>query len=507
MSNQHSVLEATVAWERETALLESIQATLEWDERTGMPEAAGDYRADQITFLSGMIHQRRTHSEQAARIEQLSQSVSSELPDSDLAVTVRCLQRDLIRRQKLPLELVQATTKAIVLGQQAWSIARPKHDFASFLPHLQTIVSLKREEAQRLAIDDSPYNGLLDGYEEGAREADLAEMFTKLCASLVPIVAEAAESSRRKARKIEGKVFEIEQQRLFNRTVAAAIGFNFKAGRLDETHHPFCTTLGPRDCRILTRYQSSDLMSGLFSTLHEAGHGMYEQGLPPDVFGLPLGSYASLGIHESQSRLWENAVGRSEPFWRWCLPIAKKHFPLALQSERPEDLYAQVNQVAPSLIRVEADEATYNLHIAIRFDLERSLIHGQLAPRDLPDAWSEAYQRYLGISPAHHGEGVLQDVHWSAGLFGYFPTYTLGNLYAAQLIDTASKEIGKLETLFQQGEFLPLLQWLRQHIHRHGKRYLPGELVHRITGQPISAEPFLAYLRLKLQNVGLLTQR
>jgi len=505
MSNQHSVLEATLAWERETALLESIQATLEWDERTGMPEDAGDYRADQITLLSGMIHQRRTHSEQAARIEQLSQSVSSELPDSDLAVTVRGLRRDLIRRQKLPLELVQATTKAIVLGQQAWSIARPKHDFDSFLPHLQTIVSLKREEAQLLAIDGSPYNGLLDGYEEGAREADLAEMFTKLCASLVPIVAEAAESSRRKNQNTEEKVFEIEQQRLFNRTVAAAIGFNFKAGRLDETHHPFCTTLGPRDCRILTRYQSNDLMSGLFSTLHEAGHGMYEQGLPPDAFGLPLGSYASLGIHESQSRLWENAVGRSEPFWRWCLPIAKQYFPIALHTERPEDLYAQVNQVAPSLIRVEADEATYNLHIAIRFDLERSLIHGQLAPCDLPDAWSEAYQRYLGIKPVHHGEGVLQDVHWSAGLFGYFPTYTLGNLYAAQLIDTASKEIGKLDTLFEQGDFQPLLQWLRQHIHHHGKRYLPGELVRRITGQPISAEPFLTYLRLKLQNVGLLT--
>lgn len=501
MSNQPSILQATFAWERETALLESIQATLEWDERTGMPDDAGDYRADQITLLSGMIHQRRTHPEQAARIEQLSQLVSAEPADSDLAVTVRCLQRDLIRRQKLPLDLVQAMTKAIVLGQQAWSVARPKHDFDSFLPHLQTIVSLKREEAQLLAIEGSPYNGLLDVYEEGAREADLVEMFTKLCASLVPIVAEA---SRRKAIRTEEKVFEIEQQRLFNRTIAAAIGFNFKAGRLDETHHPFCTTLGPKDCRILTRYQPTDLMSGLFSTLHEAGHGMYEQGLPVEAFGLPLGSYASLGIHESQSRLWENAVGRSESFWQWCLPIAKNYFPGSLQSDRPEDLYAQVNQVSPSLIRVEADEATYNLHIAIRFDLERSLIHGKLEPCDLPDAWNEAYRQYLGIAPTNHGEGVLQDVHWSAGLFGYFPTYTLGNLYAAQLLNAASRDIGKLDTLFQQGEFQPLLEWLRQHIHRHGKRFLPGELVRRITGQPISAEPFLAYLRSKLQNVGLL---
>lgn len=504
MNQFEQVLESTCNWERETALLESIQATLEWDERTGMPEAAGAYRADQVTYLSGLIHARRTDTQQAERIEQIWATATQEAPHSDLAVTARCLRRELLRRQKLPLELVQATTKAVVLGQQAWVAARSAKSFEQFLPSLSTIVALKREEAQLLAIDGSAYNGLLDQYEEGANESALATMFTDLRSRLVPIVAEAAENTRQKGLQTSHAPIPIDLQRNFNRFVAQQVGFDFSAGRLDETDHPFCTTLGPRDCRILSRYNETDFLSGLYSTLHEAGHGMYEQGLPVQHYGLPLGSYASLGVHESQSRLWENIVGRSLAFWCWCLPQVNKHFKDHFSSRSENDMYVQTNLVTPSLIRVEADEATYNLHIAIRFEIERALIAGQLEAKDLPDAWSSLYQEYLGIEPTHHAEGCLQDVHWSAGLFGYFPTYTLGNLIAAQIMESIAQELGDLASLHQRGDFAPLLNWLRTRVHSHGKRYQSTELVLQITGQPLAADAFINYLRSKLSETGLL---
>jgi carboxypeptidase Taq len=506
MPDVHSLLELTCQWERDTALLESTQATLEWDERTGMPLDAGAYRAEQITYLSGLIHQRRTDGAQADRISQLAELAQPEPSNSDLAVTARYLQRNLIRRQKLPLDLVQATTKAIVLGQQAWSLARKAKSFHDFLPHLAAIVKLKRQEANLLAINGSAYNGLLDEYEEGADERQLQILFADLRDKLVPVVAEAAEATKRRGPIFHQPNLPIAAQRPFNQFVAAKIGFDFKAGRLDETDHPFCTTLGPRDCRILTRYFEGDLLSSLFSTLHEAGHGMYEQGLPAEHFGLPLGSYASLGIHESQSRLWENAVGRSLPFWQWCTPQLQQHFSGAFDNVTAEDIYRSTNAVAPSLIRVEADEATYNLHIAIRFELEQKLISGNLEPKDLPDAWNAGYRDYLGIEPTNHAEGCLQDVHWSAGLFGYFPTYTIGNLIAAQWMESVQSSLGDLAALHCGGDFQPLLQWLRSNIHQHGKRFSPMGLVERVSGRPLSAEPFLNYLRTKLRDTGLLAE-
>lgn len=504
MNEPSSLAETTFQWERETALLESTQATLEWDERTGMPSEAGAYRAEQITYLSGLIHQRRTDTTQAERIDALVQLATTQPDNAELVVTARYLKRNLSRRQKLPLELVQAMTKAVVLGQQAWSQARKARSFADFLPSLSTIVKLKREEAQLLAMDGSPYNGLLDEYEEGAKEAHLQVMFADLRKQLVPIVAAAAEATRKRGSIFHQPTIPIAQQRVFNQLVAKQVGFNFEAGRLDETDHPFCTTLGPRDCRILTRYFENDLLSSLFSTLHEAGHGMYEQGLPAQHFGLPLGSYASLGIHESQSRLWENAVGRSLPFWQWCTPLLKQEFPGSFAQADAEIIYRYTNSVSRSLIRVEADEATYNLHIAIRFELEQKLISGSLEPTDLPDAWNAAYQEYLGITPSHHAEGCLQDVHWSAGLFGYFPTYTLGNLIAAQWMETIQQQIGDLESLHRRGDFRPLLDWLRSNVHKHGKRYTPSQLVERVSGRPLSAIPFVKYLTKKLSDTGLL---
>jgi carboxypeptidase Taq len=270
---------------------------------------------------------------------------------------------------------------------------------------------------------------------------------------------------------------------------------------LDVTAHPFCTTLGPHDCRITTRYYAEYFNSAFFGVLHEAGHGMYEQGLPPELFGIPLGEAVSLGIHESQSRLWENMVGRSRAFWEHFFPLARQSFPAALGDVSLEDFHFAVNDVRPSLIRIEADEATYNLHILIRFELEQSLIDGKLQVADLPAAWNEKYAKYLGITPPNDSDGVLQDVHWSAGLIGYFPTYSLGNLYAAQFFAQAETDLGNLAESFARGDFHTLLEWLRKHIHGHGQRYTSAELVQRVTNRPLTSQPLVDHLRAKLGSL------
>ena len=291
------------------------------------------------------------------------------------------------------------------------------------------------------------------------------------------------------------------KQRKISRWVAERIGYCFERGRLDETSHPFCTTLGPDDCRILTRYQEDFFPSGFYGTLHEAGHGLYEQGLPTEWYGLPPGTYASLGVHESQSRMWENFVGRSRAFWKWCSPELAQVVGADWAGLDEDQLFRDANLVQPSLIRVEADEVTYNLHILIRFEIERELMAGDLEVADAPDAWDDRYARYLGVNADSAKNGILQDVHWSAGLIGYFPTYTLGNLYAAQLMDAAQLELGDQSQAFADGEFGPLLQWLRSKIHAHGFSMHPGTLVEQACGQPLSAEPLLDYLRDKLRPV------
>jgi carboxypeptidase Taq len=286
-------------------------------------------------------------------------------------------------------------------------------------------------------------------------------------------------------------------QEEFVRRAAAEIGFDFQRGRLDVTHHPFCTEIGPDDCRITTRYDERYFPTAFFGTLHEAGHGMYDQGLRKEQYGLPPGSFVSLGIHESQSRLWENFVGRSESFWYCFYPLAQSYFPQALTDVSLAQFCFAINNVQPSLIRVEADEATYNLHIIIRFELEKSLINDEFSVSELPGAWKSKYREYLGLEPPNDADGVLQDVHWSAGLFGYFPTYSLGNLYAAQFAAQADADLGGVQQAFARGEFAGLLQWLRTKIHRRGQCFTAAELVQEITGRPLSHTPLLEYLRRK----------
>lgn len=477
---------------QQTAMLDSISALLNWDERTLLPSSAGEYRAEQVTYLADLIHQRRTDPVWGDQLRQLSESSLMKDEHSDEATTIRELKREYDKETNLPPALVSEMARTSVLGQQIWVEARQANDFRHFRPLLEKTIQLKRDQAEALGYDDQPYDALLDEFEPNATTAEVTRVLDDLRGELVPLVAEVAESSRRAPREIlRGPMFPRAAQETWGREAASQIGFEFQRGRLDVTHHPFCSTMGPHDCRITTRYDERFFSSGFFGILHEAGHGIYEQGLRPDQFGLPPGSFVSLGIHESQSRLWENFVGRRRSTWTDWFPRAQRAFPESLGSIDVEAFYFAINDVHPSLIRVEADEATYNLHIIIRFELEQALLSGDLPVSELPEAWNDRYEAMLGIVPDSDADGVLQDIHWSAGLWGYFPTYALGNLYAAQLFARAEEDLGGLDDAFAVGDFRPLLDWLRRQIHHRGKTYSATDLVRQVTGQSLEHAPRL----------------
>ena len=483
---------------RRTAALASVEELLGWDERTQLPPAGGEHRAEQSTLLAGLIHQRWTDPAFGEQLGQLSESPLAADAHSDAGVVVRRLKRQRDKRVRLPQTLVEELARTAVLGQQAWQEAREKDDFPLFRPLLEKTIELKRAQAEALGYPQCPYDALLDDYEPEELTANLARVLAGLREKLVPLVAEIQQSGRRPNTAVLERTFPIDVQERLGREAATAIGFDFSRGRLDVTIHPFCAGLGPNDCRITTRYDERFFNAAFFGILHEAGHGLYEQGLPTEHYGLPLGEAISLGIHESQSRLWENLVGRSRAFWTHFYSRAQASFPAALGDVSCDEFYFAINDVRPSLVRVEADEATYNLHILIRFELERALMDGDLAAADAPGAWREKYRQYLGVIPPDDRSGVLQDVHWSAGLIGYFPTYSLGNLYAAQFFAQAKADVVDLEGAVARGDFQPLLAWLREKIHRHGQRWSAAELVERVTGRPLSAEPLVAHLRAKL---------
>jgi carboxypeptidase Taq len=481
---------------REVRLLDSCAGVLGWDERTYMPRAGAELRGDQMALLARLSHEMATD---PAVGELLAAVEGSELVRSDgaAAANARELRRNYDRAVKLPKALVEELARVTSQAQGVWQEARSANDFPKFLPWLERLVTLKRQEAEAVGYQGHPYNALLDAYEPGATAEEITRVFADLAAELVPLVAAVAESSRKPDTAVLHRDYPIERQRQFSQAAARAIGFSFEAGRLDETTHPFCSGIGPGDCRLTTRYNPSFFNEAFFGTLHEAGHGLYEQGLPREAFGSPLGEAASLGVHESQSRLWENQVGRGRPFWDHFFPLAQEAFPAALKGATLDEFLFAVNDVRPSFIRVEADEATYNLHIILRFELEQALLTGDLKPADVPGAWNERFQRMLGLDVPDDRRGCLQDIHWSMGGLGYFPTYTLGNLLAAQFMAQARADLPGLDDDFRRGEFGRLLGWLRENIHRHGQRYRPSQLCERITGKPLSHRPLVAYLREK----------
>jgi carboxypeptidase Taq len=481
----------------ETAMLGAVEALLGWDERTIMPPAAGEYRAEQMTLLSGMIHARETDPKLGEWLGELSESSLARDPHSDSGTTIRELKREYDKRVKLPQSLVEEITRTSVLGQQKWVEARKNDDFRSFQPLLEKMVSLKRDEADALGYEECRYDALLDNYEPRARTSLVAKVLAALRAELVPLVAAIRDSGRQPDLSIVERHYPTAAQEEFGRRIAGQFGFDFNRGRLDVTAHPFCSEAGPHDCRITTRYNERHFNEAFFGILHEAGHGLYEQGLPAEHYGLPTAAAISLGIHESQSRMWENLVGRSRAFWEYAYPLAQQAFPEALGDVARESFYAAINDVRPSLIRVEADEVTYNLHILIRFELEQALVNDGMKVGELPAAWNEKYREYLGIVPPNDADGVLQDIHWSAGLFGYFATYSLGNLYASQFFAAADRDVGGLGAMFRRGEFAPLRQWLIEKIHRQGRRYTAAELVERVTEAPLSNDALMRHLREK----------
>ncbi len=483
---------------RETALLAAAESALGWDERTMLPPEAAEFRAEQLTLLAGMLHARRTDPRLGDWLGLLAESPFAADPHTPAGTVIRELRRQYDRRVKLPQSLVEELARTASLGQHAWEEARAKDDYDKFAPLLAKTFELKRAEADALGYESSRYDALLDDYEPGERTVNVARVLAALREALVPLVAEIAASGKQPDIAILEREYPVPAQESLAKGGAEAIGFDFRRGRLDVTAHPFCTTLGPKDCRITTRYDERFFSSAFFGVLHEAGHGIYEQGLAAEWYGLPPGEAVSLGIHESQSRLWENLVGRSREFWQYLYPQAQKSFPAALGQTSLEAFYFAINDVRPSLIRVEADEATYNLHILIRFELEQALLADEIPIADIPAAWNDKYQKYLGIRPASDADGVLQDVHWSAGLVGYFPTYALGNLYASQFFARAEKDLGALGPQFAKGQFAPLREWLNKHIHQHGQCYSAADLVQKITGKPLSHDPLIAHLRGKL---------
>lgn len=490
----NAAYERVLGHARETSLVGSILSVLEWDERTMLPPAGAEYRAEQETLLARMIHRRWTDSRFWDDLCLLADSPLAADPYSDSGTTIRRLRREAEKRRRLPQRLVEELARAAVLGQQAWEQAREADDYRRFRPHLETMFRLKREQAEALGTSKCLYDALLDDYEPEATTEAVGAVLAELRAQLVPLVRSIAESGRRGDASLLATLFPVSSQEAFARSAASALGFDFRRGRLDVTAHPFCAALGPNDCRITTRYDERFFPAALFGALHEAGHGMYDQGLPPEHHGLPLGSPASLGIHESQSRFWENFIARSRAFWEYFYPHAQRSFPEALGNVPIDAFYFAVNDVRPSLIRVEADEVTYNLHILVRFELEQELLDGRLPLDDLPAAWNAKYREYLGIAPPNDADGVLQDVHWAGGLIGYFPTYTLGNLYAAAFHAQADRDLGGLDRLLSRGLFGPVLDWLREKIHRQGQRYSAAELIERVTGSPLSPQPLVVYL-------------
>jgi carboxypeptidase Taq len=500
MGDPHKAYELLIDELKETALLGSVASVLGWDERTQLPPRGTEHRARQSSRLAKMVHERFTSSRIGDLLAEVEHSPLLVDPAGDAAVNVRETRRQYDRLSKLPTALVEELTSTAVLAQQVWGEARKESDYAKFEPWLAKTLTLKRREAECLGHGGDPYDALLDEFEPGETSVGIRRTFESLREPLVELIGKVAGSGRKAPTEILGREYPADAQQTLAREAAAAIGFDFAAGRLDVSLHPFCTELGPGDVRMTTRYDPHHFVDSLFGVLHETGHGLYSQGLEAAHFGTPRGEYISLGIHESQSRLWENLVGRSRSFWKWFLPRTRQVFPGPLTGVSDDDWCFAINDIHPSLIRVESDEATYNLHIMLRFELERAMLRDELSAADLPHAWEVKLREYLGVVPANDAGGCLQDIHWSGGAIGYFPTYTLGNLYAAQFFEQARTDLGDLDDQFARGEFRPLLAWLREKIHRHGKRFTGPQLVQHVTGKPLSAEPLLRHLRDKAER-------
>lgn len=474
---------------RELQLVGDTQALLSWDQEVLLPKKGIQYRAEQMSWFSGWQHDRFTAPEVGEWIAEAGDSIESQEEKANL----REWKHQYEQETRLPKRLVQEFAETRVHAQSAWTEARQKSDFSLFAEPLAKLIELCREQAECWGYEEHLYDALIDKFERGASTNKLTSTLGALREQLIPIVEEATNQPKFDRSRLSGP-FPVEAQQALNQEVAEAIGFDFEAGRIDTAVHPFCSGMAPFDTRLTTRYDENDFCSSLFGVLHEAGHGLYEQGLPKEWRGQPIGSSVSLGIHESQSRLWENHVGRSLAFWEQWMPRAIHYFP-QLKGLSAEDMFAAVNEATLSYIRVESDEVTYDLHILLRFELERAIFSGELAVKDIPGEWNKRFESYFGFPVENDSQGCLQDIHWSMGIFGYFPTYSLGNINAAHLMKTALEDDSAIETGLEKGDYSPLLNWMRQNIHKKGSLYLPDDLIVEATGKPADASALVEHLQ------------
>jgi len=480
-----------------TKLLNTIEL-LYWDQETKMPKNGVENRAEQIAYLSEILHEKSTEEKLGKIIDNLM--IEDDKYSSFDKAFVKKFHRDYSMAKKLPGELVSKLAKETSLAQSVWVEAKKEKNFDLFAPKLNILVDLLKEKADRLGYVSHPYDALLDEYEPFMKSESIKKIFDKLQTGLSEIVKKIKNSEQIDTEFLNQK-YSIEKQDEFGRQVIKDMGFSMDSGRLDVSAHPFTITLGSKDVRLTTRYSEDALFSGLFSNIHEAGHGLYELGFSKEIQGNILATGTSLGIHESQSRMWENQIGRSYEFWQHYYPKLKNIFPNELKNIELDGFYRAINKVSPSFIRVEADEVTYNLHIILRFNLEMDLMSGKLKVEDLPEAWNEKMENYLDIRPENDSEGVLQDVHWSSGLIGYFPTYSLGNIYGVQFYNKMKKDIANIEKNISKGNFGEILSWLRTNIHSYGSAYSAEELCKKITGEKLNPEYFLKYIDDKYKKI------
>jgi carboxypeptidase Taq len=488
---------------KHTRILQGIASHLDWDQETYMPSGSAGIRAEQLKTMAGLIHREKTSRQYANALSKLIDLSSGEIISQDLTppqiAAVKEWRRDYLQDTALPAKFVeefaQLTSQSII----AWRNAKKTDSFQQFAPFLDRIITLNRKKADLLGYTHHPYDALLDLYEPGLTTQETQQVFDKLKHTITPWIKKI--SSQHKDNSFLFGNWDHAKQIEFSHQILKAMGYDLNKGRLDFSSHPFSSASHPTDSRITTRIHPTSLISNISVILHEAGHALYEMGLPQNMYGTPLGDARSLGIHESQSRWWETRIGLSLPFWKHFLPILKNTFPGQLEHIDLNSFYQAINKVEPSFIRVEADEMTYPLHVILRFELEKALIEGSMNVRDIPEAWNNKMKDYLGIIPSNHTEGCLQDIHWSMGAFGYFPTYTLGNLYAAHLFEAFAKEHSNWEELVSKGELDFIKTWLSEHIYQHGRRYSSQDLLKLASGQTFSANAYIRYLEDKYRRI------
>ncbi|QYR23781.1 carboxypeptidase M32 [Paenibacillus sp. sptzw28] len=479
---------------------EEALGVLYWDLRTGAPRKGMDARSEAIGMLSGQMFKLSTAPELGEWLTEL------ETPDTNAGLSeiyrrlVTETRKDYDRSVKIPPKLYQEYVVLTSQAESIWEEAKEKSDYASFEPYLDKIITYQNQFIDLWGPGATRYDTLLDAYEPGMTTAELDRVFGGLRGKLVPLASAIAASPHQPETGFLKQSYSKEAQKKFSLFILEQMGFDFAAGRLDESVHPFATGLNPGDVRITTRYLTHDVTSALFGTIHEGGHALYEQNIMKDLIGTTLCSGTSMGIHESQSRFWENVIGRSKPFWSRYYRDLQQHFPNQLEVP-VEDFYRATNVVKPSLIRIEADELTYNLHIIIRYEIEKLIFNEGVKASELPSLWNEKYREYLGVVPENDGEGVLQDVHWSGGMFGYFPSYSLGNMYAAQITDTMERELPDLWDTVERGELLPVKSWLTDKVYQYGKLRTPSELITGITGKPLDPAYLVSYLERKYKDI------